>query len=577
MKKYYVLLIYVTVILFCYVTAISAQKEWFNPLNWAAQVNDVKKNPKILHKLYVQGFDEDDEGLLDYKVSGKHDFIIPKEYDIKGGSETRAIRLYPGSKLVFDVPDFGKRVTTYFEFPFAFISPKVKEDIIFISQSYINPEPRTNRPCIIHKEDRSGYFYERKTNDRKCLYKSPILNPSRLEISIGKTTGTLNGFYCIDSIFLFVDIPDFSLLQKSGNWHDNSLWSHLYPKDQRKALINSDVVIDSPADCEQIITNQKEIKIVDSGNLKVGKMSVLYEFPEKGKWYFVAFPFDIYPEDLDSCFQVGDKSTVTSDKVNNILYACKYDGRRRAETNLSNGNWSVIPIEDVVSGEVLFHKGVGYLLAIDQTADKQLLTFSSSSDTELIFTPEETLSIKADELQTGSDDNNGWVLCGNPYTSALLLSDISPNLDLDGNVYLFDGENYQSYPIGSDWSIPAQSPFFVKAKRNTQLIIKKTSTENLNLLRSAGPFSKSIEPSIAVTSKEKIQLDNDLRYRIYPDFINVFSKAEGYYYLYNLFGELMDKEKLLSGENKYILPSEHGTYLIRIVAGKDKRCIKLVH
>ncbi len=577
MRKYYLLFVCVTVSLFSFVITISAQSEWLNPLNWSIQVNDEAQNPKIVHKLYVQGFDEDDKGLLDYQVSGKHDFIIPNEYNIQGGSDTRAIRLFPGSKLVFDVVDFGEQAIATFKIPFAFVSPKVKEDIAFTSYSYVNSEPRTVRPCIIHKEDKTGYFNEIKTRGRKCCYNSPIINPSRLEISVGQTTETSNGFYCIDSVFLFLEIPDYSLFNKSGYWHNNNLWSHLYPKKSRKALIDSDVIIDSPADCEQIINNQKDIKIVDAGRLKMKKMSSLYEFPEKGKWFFVSFPFDVYPEDLDTDFQMGDESTITDSKVNNVLYACKYDGKRRADTNKANGNWIVISTRDIVPGEVLFHKGAGYLLAIDQTADKQLLTFSSSSNTELIFTPDEILTIKADEMQTGNEENNGWLLCGNPYTSSLSLKDIQSNSDLDGFIYVFDGENYKPYPIGSDWSIPAHCPFFVKAKRNTQLVIKNTITEKTNLLQNTKSFSGKLEPFTMVTSKEKIEAHNNFTYKIYSDHITLYSNVKGYYCIYDVLGRLLDRNQLLSGENDYILPSRHGVYFVNVMIGRKNKCIKVVH
>ena len=127
-------------------------------------------------------------------------------------------------------------------------------------------------------------------------------------------------------------------------------------------------------------------------------MTTLHTFAEKGKWYFVSFPHDGSLAGIDARFQLGDASTVTTEPVNNILYIQTYDGRRRAENNRSDGNWTVLSADAFSPEDILLEKGKGYLMAIDETADIQTLSFSSPADNSLTF--RETLPACSNEITT---------------------------------------------------------------------------------------------------------------------------------------------------------------------------------
>ena len=81
-----------------------AQSKWTNPEDWETLVSNKRENPTeaVKDTIFLQGFDEEEYNILDYTVTGKHDFFYPKEEGIRGASDSRAIRLYPGSTLSFN-------------------------------------------------------------------------------------------------------------------------------------------------------------------------------------------------------------------------------------------------------------------------------------------------------------------------------------------------------------------------------------------------------------------------------------------------------------------------------------------
>ena len=80
----------------------NAQSEWFSPLQWESLIQDQQKNLIIRDTVLYQGFDSDNPRTINYTVSGKYDFFYPQEEGIQGASDSRAIRLYPGSRLTID-------------------------------------------------------------------------------------------------------------------------------------------------------------------------------------------------------------------------------------------------------------------------------------------------------------------------------------------------------------------------------------------------------------------------------------------------------------------------------------------
>ena len=124
-----------------------------------------------------------------------------------------------------------------------------------------------------------------------------------------------------DSVFAYGDIPSYSLFSGIGNWNDTTLWSHLPPLRHRNALIKGNVSITTDTYCKDIAIHSGSLEI-NPGSLFILQNLDLYEnkaslhsggtillsgritfhktFEEPGKWYFISFPFDVYPPGIDS-------------------------------------------------------------------------------------------------------------------------------------------------------------------------------------------------------------------------------------------------------------------------------------
>ena len=553
---------------------ISAQSEWFSPQQWESLVQDPQKNPIIRDTVLYQSFDSDNPLSINYSVSGQYDFFYPQEEGILGASDSRAIRLYPGSTLTIDTLIYPALKMAEIHIPFAFQHVNKEEDIYFTTYFYSGATESDARPYTVMSNDCSRYFRQVYAG-RQCFYRGRRSNPYQLQIKVTKPASASNGYYCIDSLFLVGNIELYSLLQQSGTWHDHALWSHDYPSLRRVALIDADVQINQAAECLHLINNQKEIQIQPGGNLRTQQITTFHTFEEKGKWYFVSFPHDVYPEGIDSRFQLGDASTMTTEPVNNILYILTYDGKSRADNNQTRGNWKVISPDDVVPGEVLLQRGKGYLIAIDETAAYQTLTFSSPKHQQIRLTDNTSVGIEAQLLQSGSEAHNGWILCGNPYPSALSLQEILPNPALDGNIYIYNGTDYDSYPIGSNYKIPAGSAFFIKANHDTNLAFqKKDDDASSTVLRQMTlPYQGKEPENLSLTQTAKP--DQHFHYAILNGKIRITTTFSGELTLYNALGIKIKHCHLTKGEREYALPQQPGIYFLHIISGSQTECIKI--
>lgn len=552
----------------------NAQSEWFSPLQWESLIQDQQKNLIIRDTVLYQGFDSDNPRTINYTVSGKYDFFYPQEEGIQGASDSRAIRLYPGSRLTIDTLIYPALKMAEIHIPFAFQHVNKEEDIYFTTYFYSGDTEFDARPYVVKSNDCSRYFREIYVG-RQCFYRGRRSAPYRLQIKVTKPTSASDGYYCIDSLFLVGNIEQYSLLQQSGTWHDHSLWSHDYTSLRRVALIDADVRINQAAECLHLINNQKEIRIQPEGVLHTRQMTTLHTFAEKGKWYFVSFPHDVSLEGIDARFQLGEASTVTTEPVNNILYIQTYDGRRRAENNRSDGNWTVLSADAFSPEDILLEKGKGYLMAIDETADIQTLSFSSPADNFLTFRETLSVPLEANTLQGGDEANNGWILCGNPYPSAVSLQEILPNPDLDGYVYLYNGQDYEAYPIDSDYAISAGSAFFVKAVQDTELLFqrKEDTASSVILQHAALPYQGKEPGSPSIT--QEIKPSCKIQYTIRAGKIHIQNSQAGELIVYTVLGKEVKRMRLLEGEGEYALPQSAGMYFLRIISGTQTETVKI--
>lgn len=566
--------ILIAIVQWVFNSPMSAQSEWLSPLQWKSLVQDPHKNLIIRDTVLYQSFDSDNPLSINYTVFGQYDFFYPQEAGIQGASDSRAIRLYPGSTLTIDTLIYPALKMAEIHIPFAFQHVNKEEDIYFTTYFYSGNTEVDAHPYTVISNDCSRYFREVYAG-RQCFYRGRRSAPYRLQIKVTKPTSASDGYYCIDSLFLVGNIEQYSLLQQSGTWHDHSLWSHDYTSLRRVALIDANVRINQAAECLHLINNQKEIRIQPEGVLHTRQMTTLHTFAEKGKWYFVSFPHDVSLAGIDARFQLGDASTVTTEPVNNILYIQTYDGRGRAENNRSDGNWTVLSADAFSPEDILLEKGKGYLMAIDETADIQTLSFSSPANNSQTFRETLSVPLEANTLQRGDEGNNGWILCGNPYPSAVSLQEILPNPDLDGHVYLYNGQDYEAYPFDSDYAIPAGSAFFVKAVQDTELLFqrKEDTASSVILQHMALPYQGKEPGSPSIT--QAIKPSCKIQYIIRSGKIHIQNSQAGELIVYTVLGKEVKRMRLLEGEGEYALPQSAGMYFLRIISGTQTETVKI--
>lgn len=555
-----------------------AQSEWTHPGSWTQLVSS-SKNPTLEKDTVVlQDFDGS-KYQVNYSVEGKYDYFYPKEEGIFNSSDSKAIRLYPGSVLTFDEYEFDAYNSVQLNVPYAIQHVNKGENIVFTVHRSGDDDIIDNINWQIPSDDYSLGFAETTSisgKDKHSFWTAKNY-PYDLTIQITENASTPSdeGCYCLDRVYLSAkNIPTYSLFNGPGIWHLHELWSHNCPTRNRKALVQGEVILDEKAICKEIITCNANIQLIDEGCLQTSQMTVILPFPDKGKWYFVSFPFDVYPENVDSNFQLGDETTQTTAQTNNIFYVQTYDGIRRSTQNTASGNWKVVSQDEIDNDIPLFYKGKGYLVALDETAETDTLCFVSPANETLVLTSSMQIPVQADEAQKGDSGNNGWYLCGNPYPSSLSLRDIQSNSALDGNIYCYEEGEYKAYPIGSNHVLAPYAAFFVKAKRDTELQIQKTLLEESSTFRSALQRYSGEHSDPTLTALETISPKT--YYQIYDKQIHFRNLPQaGSLSLFNMQGKLLGKETLPSGDSQYTLPTQSGVYLLRIQAGDWQETLKI--
>ncbi len=328
-------------------------------------------------------------------------------------------------------------------------------------------------------------------------------NPPGLDLIVPTpAANTKNGYYYVDSVYAHGMIPTYSLFTGNSDWNHEDRWSHLPAYRHRNALINGNISINThilptgnlSANNLTIYPNDgilaSSSTLRSSGTINIsGKITIEKTFAQKGKWYFISFPFDVFASGIDPDFQLGDDK---SDTNGNYFYVQTYNGEKRANSQSPSNNWEVIPQTIINTSQPIFKKNKGYLIAIDASADRQNLRFSSKAkDIPIDFGKNGQASIPVSiNNQSQNQNHNGWYLCGNPLPAPLSLSQIESNSALDGYIYIYDGSTYQPYVIGSDFAIPPFSAFFVKANNSTSLSVYNTSEPaNYKLLSTNAPIS----------------------------------------------------------------------------------------
>ena len=402
----------VNILFFISVYPLHAQVS--NPSSWESFVSS-DKNILVSDTFRRQTFGNSEWDNWEYTLTVKSSLIQDKH----------TIKIPVGSGIIFHSFPLNNYTDVKIVSHIAGLNIKPKESLSF------NVHRNNSDEVII------GNTPEKDKDFMSYRYLTIGGNPSSFAITTNKSATTQNGYYMTDSVFAYGNIPSYSLFSGIGNWNDTILWSHLPPLRHRNALIKGNITITTDTYCKDIAIHSGSLKI-NSGNRLTLQNLDLYEndaslysegtillsdcitfhktFKESGQWYFISFPFDVYLAGIDPRFIQKD---ATPNDGGNFFYIQSYNGEKRASTNLSVGNWEIMPIlpDDVP----LFEKNKGYLIALDEKATNRTMSFSSRpGDIPEDFANTGTITIPLDsDMTSDNQENFGWYLCGNPFPAAL--------------------------------------------------------------------------------------------------------------------------------------------------------------
>lgn len=151
-----------------------------------------------------------------------------------------------------------------------------------------------------------------------------------------------------------------------------------------------------------------------------GRITFHKTFEEPGKWYFISFPFDVYPPGIDLHFEQRMLRLTTEATIFMSNPTTETSGHR--PTNLPGIGKSCpsVPIMSPV------RKNKGYLIALDEKTTNRTLSFSSRpGDIPENFANIGVIAIPLNsDSSSGNQENHGWYLCGNPFPALLPLTQI---------------------------------------------------------------------------------------------------------------------------------------------------------
>lgn len=476
-----------------------------NPSAWESFVTS-KDNPVVSDTFRLQTFGKSGRDNWTYRTAGEASLL----------EEEHALRLPSGSCATFTS-----------------INPTGYEDITF--PFYIRGENLTEESELQFIVFRNNQWDTIDIPLKNLLEKGRLRefikdNPTELTIRVGESS---NAAFLLDSVYATGNIPAYSLFTGSGDWNDTARWSHLPPLRNRCALIQGETTVSHDTQCRDIAIHSGSLQLSADNSLSLhnlslygdeaffhsngtleqsGSITVHKTFEETGKWYFISFPFDVYSTGIDSRFQQQDERFEGS---GNYFYLQRYNGDRRASLNQASGNWEVVP-RHTDPQTPLFEKNKGYLIALDADATDRTLSFTSQTgDIPEDFARVGLVSLVMQSDQTADNAANfGWFLCGNPLPAPLALSQIESNPSLDGNVYVFDGQTYQTYSIrdNPNYALPPFSAFFLKASQDTEIKVQVPTTPvvQLQLIRTGAFQSASpTEPAPPSSSTHSETLHPD--------------------------------------------------------------------
>ena len=230
-----------------------------------------------------------------------------------------------------------------------------------------------------------------------------------------------------------------------NNWNNTKNWSeNVLPTNSQDVLIPSTAVnmpvVDAEAICKNI-TIESGAQLIQNSNIVLKGTAKVKQELEANQWNFVSSPVN-----NATAYTFSSQNPMNQ---NDTLYLQKYN-----ETWINNPGTS--PWIDITTGNLeLMNPGKGYEVWSDNnhtvTFEGSLLN-RNSVNTSVLYTP--------------SASYPGYNLVGNPFPSAISISDFSNwGNNMDASIWIWNGVNYLSSNgvIGDFTNIAPKQAFMVKA------------------------------------------------------------------------------------------------------------------
>lgn len=560
----------------------SVKAQLSDPAGWHEFVNS-NENVLISDTFRLQTFGDLKEDNWNYQTLGTVKIMDVSSVNIDDLGGKMGLRISSGASLLFSKYD------------------RTHSDVsvsLYYGGNYLNRSDLLDITIYYEEGEKINNLFRPSKDNAFCQYSSVLIknNPVAFTINAALSDNT-KAYYCVKYALASGKIQQYSLFEGRGNWQDTLRWSHLPALRNRSALVQGNVVLSSEIYCKQIRMDGAAMHItpdgcldtedlqlhntelISQGRMKInGRIKLQKTLEETGKWYFVSFPFNVYPDNVGGGFEQKDG---TPNAGGNFFYVQRYDGERRANNNQSSGNWDVLPV--ITSPEVpIFEKNKGYLIALDEKAEKKVFTvFSEPGEIPDDFAKNGIIPVDVPVLiGEAKPENYGWYLCGNPFPAPLALSRIRNNPALDGYIYVYEGNQYKAYPVGSNYALPSFAAFFVKASAGTQLevINLDTSDENV-LLQFSSPLSSiKMEPlPVLNTSASEDMKENEVSSFVRDNTVYINrGKGKGYVRLFNLAGSCLFTQAIGAGSQSVPLTCPSGIYIVEVVSGEYNARYKTV-
>ncbi|WP_106832160.1 hypothetical protein [Parabacteroides pacaensis] len=470
---------------------ITAQLD-VRPSEWKTFVNS-NSNILVVDTFRFQRFDP--LLLSNWDYHGKNGTVLfdAGKEGIKGQQGQQSLKVPLGGEVVFDRIDISEYKDVCIRVSYA-ASKVVKNENLSVRILDREDKERNIGLAEITTETPVSFNY-----GEKFRYSNPVSFgsfPTQIAFTASSpSSSSRNGYYAINWVVAHGEIEQYSLFEGKGNWEDVACWSHLPASRGRKALIQGKVSVLKDQTCNNIeigagelfvdknakltITNNLVIHstsafngiLLNKGKLNIkGKVTIHKEFPQKGVWYFISFPFDVYASEIPSFTLKGENPNAGG----NYFYVKYYNAKKRANSGLDTDNWTTL--SSVASTTPVFEKNKGYLIALDEAATTTKMSFSSRKNVlPEDFARNASLSFPFYPASSEvSPAHAGWCLCGNPFPAPMPLRLLSSASNIGQYAYCYDGNTYQVHEIKSDVVIPPLGAFFLKLTDNCSLDLAQT-------------------------------------------------------------------------------------------------------